>query len=63
MYNFIVDLVGTLPTEFEFIYAILTLLLAFLVISFLFYLFYIPIQLLRRWYYVRVSKFSFTDDY
>jgi len=48
MYNFIVDLVGTLPTEFEFIYAILTLLLAFLVISFLFYLFYIPIQLLRR---------------
>ena len=41
------ELVGVLPTEFDFIYAILTLVLAFLLISFLFTLFYIPISMIR----------------
>lgn len=48
MYDFIVDLVGTLPTEFEFIYAILTLVFSMLLLSFLFQLFYIPINMLRK---------------
>lgn len=48
MYEFIVDLVGTVPTEFTFIYAILTLVLSFLVLSFLFTVFYIPVYLLKR---------------
>ena len=48
MYDLIVDLIGELPTEFEFIYAILTLVLSCLIITFLFQLFYIPINLLRK---------------
>lgn len=48
MYQLVQDLVGELPTEFEFIYSILTLVLALLVISFLFQLFYIPIHLIKR---------------
>ncbi len=48
MYDIIKDLIGTVPTEFEFIYAILTLVLGLLLISFLFQLFYIPITLLRK---------------
>lgn len=48
MYNIVVSLVGELPTEFTFIYSILTLVLSTLLISFLFQLFYIPINLLRR---------------
>jgi len=47
MYDIIVQLIGELPTEFHFIYSILTLVLATLVISFLFQLFYIPIYLVR----------------
>lgn len=47
MYEMIKGLVGVLPTEFEFIYAILTLVLAFLLISLLFTLFYIPINMVR----------------
>lgn len=47
MYEMIKNLVGVLPTEFEFIYAILTLVLAFLLISLLFTLFYIPINMVR----------------
>lgn len=47
MYDIIVSLVGELPTEFNFIYSILTLVLSLLVISFLFQLFYIPIKLVR----------------
>lgn len=48
MYDIIKDLIGIVPTEFEFIYAILTLVLGLLLISFLFQLFYIPITLLRK---------------
>lgn len=47
MYEIIVQIVGDLPTEFHFIYSILTLVLSTLIISFLFQLFYIPINLAR----------------
>lgn len=47
MYDLVVELIGELPTEFTFIYSILTLVLATLLISFLFQLFYIPINLVR----------------
>ena len=47
MYDIVVQLIGELPTEFHFIYSILTLVLSTLVISFLFQLFYIPINLVR----------------
>ena len=45
MYDIIVNLIGELPTEFTFIYSILTLVLSTLVITFLFQLFYLPIKL------------------
>ena len=48
MYQLVQDLIGELPQEFTFIYSILTLVLALLVISFLFQLFYIPIHLIRK---------------
>lgn len=48
MYDFIVSLIGTLPTEFEFIYSILTLVLGLLILTFLFQVFYIPLKLLER---------------
>ena len=48
MYDIVVSLVGEIPTEFEFIYSILTLVLSLLVLSFLFQLFYLPIKLLDR---------------
>lgn len=48
MYEFIQDLIGILPSEFSFIYAILTLVFATLTLSFLFQLFYIPIKLLKE---------------
>lgn len=48
MYDMIVELIGELPTEFTFIYSILTLVLSLLIISFLFQLFYLPINLLKR---------------
>lgn len=48
MYEFITNLVGTLPTEFEFAYVIITIVLTMLILSFLFTLFYIPILLLRK---------------
>ena len=47
MYDIVKQLIGTLPTEFEFVYIIVTLVLAILVISFLFSVFYIPINMLR----------------
>ena len=47
MYDIIVSLIGELPTEFHFIYSVLTLVLSTLIISFLFQLFYIPIRLVR----------------
>ena len=47
LYELIQNLIGTLPTEFTFIYAILTLVLGMLIISFLFSVFYIPINLLK----------------
>lgn len=46
MYDIIVNLIGELPSEFTFIYSILTLVLSMLVITFLFQLFYLPIKLL-----------------
>lgn len=48
MYDIVVELIGTLPTEFTFIYAILTLVLSCLLLIFLFQIFYIPIILLRK---------------
>lgn len=48
MYDFIVDLIGTVPTQFTFIYAILTIAFSCLLLSFLFQLFYIPLELLRK---------------
>jgi len=48
MYDVIVNLIGELPTEFTFIYSILTLVMSMLVIAFLFQLFYLPIKLLER---------------
>lgn len=47
MYDIIVQLIGDLPIEFHFIYSLLTLVLSTLIISFLFQLFYIPIQIMR----------------
>lgn len=47
MYEIIVSLIGELPTEFHFIYSVLTLVISTLAISFLFQLFYIPINLVR----------------
>ena len=48
MYELIQSIVGELPTEFTFIYSILTLVLSTLIICFLFQLFYIPINMLRK---------------
>lgn len=48
MYDIIVNLIGELPTEFTFIYSILTLVMGMLIIAFFFQLFYIPIKLLER---------------
>ena len=47
MYDIVKQLIGTLPTEFEFVDIIVTLVLAMLVISYLFSVFYIPINMLR----------------
>ncbi len=48
MYDMVTELIGELPTEFTFIYSILTLVISLLVISFLFQLLYLPINLLRK---------------
>lgn len=48
MYDIVVQLIGELPPEFKFIYALVTVVLANLVIGFLFTLFYLPINLIRR---------------
>ena len=48
MYEFITELIGTVPTEFEFVYVIGTVVLSTLILSFLFSLFYIPIMLIRK---------------
>lgn len=47
MYEMIKGLIGVVPAEFEFVYIILTLVLAFLLISLLFTIFYIPISIVR----------------
>lgn len=47
MYDFIVDLIGELPTEFTFIYSILTLVMGILLLTFLFQLFYFPLKLIK----------------
>jgi len=48
MYEIVQQLIGEVPSEFTFIYAILALVLGMLVISFLFQLFYIPINMMKR---------------
>lgn len=48
MYEVIVNLIGELPTEFTFIYSILTLVMAMLIITLLFQLFYLPIKLISK---------------
>lgn len=47
MYDIIVNLIGELPTEFTFIYSILTLVMSMLIITFLFQLFYLPIKIIN----------------
>lgn len=47
MYDVVKQLIGTLPAEFEFVYVIITIVLCILVISFLFSVFYIPINMIR----------------
>lgn len=47
MYEIIQNIIGEVPAEFTFIYSILTLVVGFLIISFLFQLFYIPINIIR----------------
>lgn len=47
MYDIVKELIGALPTEFEFVYVILTLVLGFLLLSLLFSLFYVPMYLIR----------------
>ena len=50
MYEIVKSLIGDLPVEFTFIYAIITLVLGVLVITFLFQLFYIPLNIARgKW--------------
>lgn len=46
MYEFIQDFIGVLPTEFEFVYTILTIGFSLLILSFLMNLFYIPLKFL-----------------
>lgn len=48
MYNVVVNLIGELPSEFSFIYSILTLVMGMLIIVFLFQLFYLPIKLINE---------------
>lgn len=48
MYDIVVELIGELPSEFTFIYSICTLVLAILIITFLFQLFYIPLSLMKK---------------
>ena len=48
MYEIVQELIGEVPSEFTFIYAILALVLGMLVIAFLFQLFYIPINMMKR---------------
>lgn len=48
MYDIVVGLIGEVPTEFTFIYSILTLVLSCLLLTFLFQLFYIPLNLIKR---------------
>lgn len=48
MYDIIVNLIGEVPTEFTFIYSILTLVISMLIISFLFQLFYLPIKIINK---------------
>ena len=48
MYDVIVNLIGELPTEFTFIYSILTLVMGMFIIVFLFQLFYLPIKLINE---------------
>lgn len=47
LYNFVVNFVGEVPIEYDFIYVIITLLICFLVICFLFNIFYIPFKLFK----------------
>lgn len=47
MYDVIVNLIGEIPTEFTFIYSILTLVMSMLIIAFLFQLFYLPIKIIN----------------
>ena len=48
MYDIIVNLIGEVPTEFTFIYAILALVLSMLIITFLFQLFFLPIKIINK---------------
>lgn len=47
LYDAIVQLIGTLPTEFEFIYAIVTTVVALMIVSTLSSLFYVILKIVR----------------
>ena len=47
MYDFIVDLVGVVPTEFTFIYTILTLIMSICIIGSFCSIFYFVLRLIR----------------
>ena len=47
LYDAIVSLIGTLPEEFEFIYAILTLVVALMIVSVFSSLFYFVLRFIR----------------
>lgn len=48
IYDMIVQFIGVLPPAFEFIYAIVTLVFAILIISFLFQVLQIPFRMRGR---------------
>lgn len=47
MYDFITDLIGEVPSEFTFVYSILTVAMGILLLCFLFQLFYLPLKLIE----------------
>ena len=47
MYEMIKELIGSVPAQFEFIYIMLVAILAMMLLSLLFSLFYIPIAMVR----------------
>lgn len=49
IYDFVVSFVGEVPTQFEFIYSILTLIISITVFGTFSSLFYFVLRMVRRW--------------